>query len=104
MLSQNAHEALAFLIRPKPCIPTARPGHGVRWGGAETSTARLAASAEGPFCDDDVTSSEKLSPRARHAYVLEQRARLAGGRQRFTALGTAEQAQHLRQAVAVDIG
>jgi bifunctional non-homologous end joining protein LigD len=31
VLDEDAHEALAFLARPKPCIPVARPERGVRW-------------------------------------------------------------------------
>ena len=31
VLNDDAREALAFLTRPKPCIPIARPGRGIRW-------------------------------------------------------------------------
>jgi bifunctional non-homologous end joining protein LigD len=31
VLDGDAREALSFLTRPKPCIPMARVGHGVRW-------------------------------------------------------------------------
>ena len=31
VLDDDAREALRFLTRPKPCIPVARPGRGIRW-------------------------------------------------------------------------